>query len=231
MLKLIAPAIVLCLLAGISIDKASRHKIPPGVDDYHARVRAAVDSIPYVFGDWVGVDTEIRQEALRILDANVSLSRRYRNINTGQSATLLLVHSQDARSLLGHYPPVCYPSQGWTQLSASTCSIPSSPAPVRATEYAFAYETLEQSARIGVVHFTVLPDGRTSPDMGLLEVAARDNRVKYLGGASVQFILDSNLPSRERDDVCTGLVEAISSWMETVEAGLDGDSDKTEAAK
>ena len=221
MLKLISPVIVLCLLAGVYFDKASRHQIPEGVEKYHALVRASIDSIPYVIGDWVGVDTEIKQEALRILDANVSLSRSYRNLKTGWTATLLLVQSADTRSLLGHYPPVCYPSQGWTLLSTVPYSIPASPSAIQSTEYSFSYEALSQSAQIRVLHFTVLPDGRTAPDMELLEVAARNNQVKYLGGASIQFVLDAGLPEDERAEVCGNLAKALDDWLVVVESGLD----------
>jgi hypothetical protein len=209
------------MLAGVYFDKASRHQIPEGVEEYHALVRQSIESIPYVIGDWVGIDTEIKQEALKILDANVSLSRSYRNIKTGRTATLLLVHSGDSRSLLGHYPPVCYPSQGWTQLTAAPHSIPATPAAIQTTEYSFAYEALGQSAQIGVFHFTVLPDGRTAPDMQLLEVSARNNRAKYLGGASIQFIVDANLSLDERAEVSENLAKALSDWLLVVESGLD----------
>jgi hypothetical protein len=220
MLKLIAPGLSVLLLVGVAVDQSGREASPEGAAEYHARVLAAVQAIPYRLGDWVGVDTEIRQEALRILDANASLSRTYRNLSTGHTATLLLVHCSDSRSLLGHYPPVCYPSQGWTQLGATPHGIEREAESVAATEYAFAYESLANVAQLGVLHFTVLPDGRTAPDMGLLDQLARDKRSKFFGGASLQFIVDANLPDAMRDELYQMLYEAVSPWIETVQTGI-----------
>lgn len=220
MIRLIAPAVAMCLLAGIGVDASDRHAAPEGAEDYHRRVREAVAAIPYRIGGWVGVDQEIRQEALRILDANVSLSRTYRNLETGATATLLLVHCDDARRLLGHYPPVCYPSQGWTQVAASVREFDEPDAVWRATDYTFEYDTLQESARLGVLHFTALPDGRKAPDMALLEAAARDRRAKGLGGASIQIVLDANLDEQTRTEMFETLVKAAAPWLTMVGEGV-----------
>ena len=219
MLRLLPSFVVLVLLGGIYLDTASRQKMPEGIIVYHGQVRDAVVSIPYRVGNWVGTDREIRQEALRILDANVSLSRTYHNLETGRTATLLLVHGQDTRSLLGHYPPVCYPSQGWTQTGAIPRKVSSNGTSVDATEYTFAYESVDESAQLAVLHFTVLPDGRSAPDMQLLEAAARDRRGKFFGGASVQFIVDARSSAAERAEAYETLLGAVSQWVAVVQSG------------
>jgi len=220
MLRLLAPALALSMLAGVGLDRASREEVPAAAIDYHADVREGVSAIPYRVGDWVGVDTEIRQDALRILDANASLSRSYRHVSTGRTATLLLVHCDDSRSLLGHYPPVCYPSQGWTQVSASPREIAGSGVSFHTTEYMFEYENLNESARLGVLHFTVLPDGRTAPDMDLLDEAARDKRIRSFGGASLQIVIDGNLPESERSEIYEAMIQAATVWVKEVGTGL-----------
>lgn len=220
MLKLAAPIVSLCLLGAIGLDSAGRRYIPEGADEYHAHVAAAIELIPYRVGDWVGVDKEIRPEALRILDANVSLNRTYRHVKTGESAVLLLVHCSDARSLLGHYPPVCYPSQGWTEMDRRSRHLESPGLPVDATEYAFEHETLGQAGQIEVAHFTVLPDGRVAPNLDLLDESARDRRTKFFGGASLQMVVDANLPAPRRQEIYDTLLEAASPWIEVVQSGL-----------
>lgn len=220
-LRFIVPIITCALLAGIAADQAAREVAPAGVDEYHARVRAALDKIPYNIGDWIGKDTEIRQEALKILDANCTLSRVYRNYKTQHTATLLLVQCADARSLLGHYPPVCYPSQGWSEISSEPGSVPKSYGAFSTTRYAFAYDLMQQSNTLHVTHFTVLPDGRIAPDMGLLETAARDRRYTFCGGASVQLIVDSGLSENEQEEAYDMLFQAAAPWIEVVRAGLD----------
>ncbi|MCF6285170.1 MAG: EpsI family protein [Candidatus Hydrogenedentes bacterium] len=219
MLKFVAPLLTLGLLTGVVIDNASRQKAPEGVDAYHANVREAMQLIPYVIGDWVGTDTEIRQEALKILDANSTLSRVYRNLKTGRTVTMLLVQCADARSLLGHYPPVCYPSQGWSQLSSTPRSVATNDGSFEATEYVFGYDLLQQSAPLDVLHFTVLPDGRIAPDMQLLDSAARDRRFTFYGGASIQFIVSADLTDEERMEVYESFFEAAAPWIAMVQSG------------
>ncbi len=220
MLKCIAPLITFILLAGVAVDQADRQKAPEGVEAYQAQIREGVRSIPYIIGDWVGTDTEIRQDALRILDANCTLSRVYRNLRTGHTATLLLVQCADARSLVGHYPPVCYPSQGWNQRSAVPKSIAADGRTFESTEYVFGYDLLQQSNPLAVLHFTVLPDGRIAPDMQMLGVSARDRRQKFFGGASVQLIVDADLSDEERNGTYKLLIEAATPWVERVQSGI-----------
>jgi hypothetical protein len=220
MLKRVAPLLTVCLLAGISIDKAGRQHIPEGVDAYHANVREAVALIPFSIGDWVGIDTEIRYEALRILDANITLSRTYRHLGSGRTATLLLVHCDDARSLLGHYPPVCYPSQGWTQISSAPRVVVTGDMSVEASEYVFGYDSVDQPTQLGVLHFTVLPDGRTAPDMQLLDIAARNKRFKFFGGASIQLVVGAHLPDADRNEIYELLLKAAFPWIEQVQTGM-----------
>ena len=220
MLKIVAPLVTFGLLAGVAVDQAGRQKVPSGVEAYHARVRESEALVPYNVGNWVGTDTEIRQEALNILDANSTVSRTYRDLMTGRTATLLMVQCVDARSLLGHYPPVCYPSQGWSQLSSSHITVPRKPTSYVATEYAFSYELLQQSNSLEVLHFTVLPDGRLAPDMGLLDIAARDRRFTFYGGASVQFIVPAGLNEEDRKDVYGILYQAADPWISAVQTGL-----------
>jgi len=221
MLKFIVPLVTCGLLVGIAADQAAREVAPVGVEEYHASVREAESKIPFNIGEWIGTDTEIRQEALKILDANSTVSRVYRNLKTRRTATLLLVQCADARSLLGHYPPVCYPSQGWSQISSELMPIPPTYGEFEATRYAFGYDLMEQSSSLRVMHFTVLPDGRIAPNMGLLETAARDRRYTFCGGASVQLIVDSALSDAEQTEAYEMLFQAATPWIEAVRAGLD----------
>lgn len=220
MLKFLAPLVTIGLLTGVALDQSSRQVAPPGVEAYHASIREAENLIPYNIRNWVGTDTEIRQEALNILDANSTVSRVYRDLVTGHTATLLLVQCADARSLLGHYPPVCYPSQGWSQISSGIRPISPEYGTFEATEYTFGYDLLQQSNALEVLHFTVLPDGRIAPSMDLLEIAARDRRYTFYGGASIQFIVNSGLSDEERIETYEMLFQAAAPWISAVQSGI-----------
>ena len=220
MLKCVAPFITFVLLAGIAIGNADRQRAPEGVDAYQEQIREAVKLIPYVAGNWVGIDKEINQDALRILDANSTLSRVYRNLSTGGTATLLLVQCADARSLLGHYPPVCYPSQGWSEISSRPRTITVDSGTFNATEYVFGYDLIQKSTPLEVLHFTVLPDGQIAPNMDLLDISARDRRFTFFGGASVQFIVSAGLTDEERMDAYKLLYQAAAPWIARVKSGV-----------
>src|SRR5688572_8658902 len=105
-------ATVLVLLALLG-DRALLRMAPAETEPYHAAVRAAVAAIPQVSGNWVGKDVPVPDAAVQMLHPNVIFSRRYQNLSTNETVAVLLVHVRDARDVLGHYPPVCYPGQGW----------------------------------------------------------------------------------------------------------------------
>ena len=115
-----ATVIVLLALLG---DRMFLRMSPVQTDEYHASVKAAVEAVPTVVGSWVGIDTPVPEAAVRMLHPNIILSRRYQNLSTNETLTVLLVHVRDARDVLGHYPPVCYPGQGWrARASVGGCS-------------------------------------------------------------------------------------------------------------
>jgi hypothetical protein len=221
LIRWIAPGLALVLLAGVAIDQSTRETVPHDAGLYHQRVADDMTLIPLRFGNWVGVDTEIRQEALRILNANATLSRSYRNVVTGRRATLLVVHCADARSLVDHYPPVCYPSQGWRPAGHQPYEVVEVAQPVYATEYLFEYSALSEASQMNVFHFTVMPDGSTAPDMSQLNRSARDRRTRPFGGASVQIVVDANLSDAERHEIYDTLVSAVQDWLYSLDAGIE----------
>jgi hypothetical protein len=195
-------AVTLLVLLALLGDKAFLRVAPAQTEGYHASVRAAVDVLPVVNGSWVGVDVPVPEAAVRMLHPNVIVSRRYQNLSTRESVTLLLVHVKDARDVLGHYPPVCYPGQGWKTQAAQAIDWSVGPMVIRGTEYEFARDRLEGGARLIVDNFLVLAGGETCRNMDGVEVAAQDRKRKFLGAGQVQFVHDaSTTPQRRREIV------------------------------
>ena len=97
------------VIAGIAVHQHLAFYRTPGIDQYHANVRAAATLVPTMIGPWVGQDVPTRAQALTVLRPNVMISRHYVNIETGASVSLMLVHCVDAHSMVGHYPGRCYP--------------------------------------------------------------------------------------------------------------------------
>ena len=112
----LALLLTVVLLAGFGAYKRT-YPQPADAEPYLERVRQAVGDVPASFDEWHSRPIEIPADALDMLKPNAVLSRRYTHRDTGRSVNLLIVHCRTARDLVGHYPPVCYPSIGWIQRS------------------------------------------------------------------------------------------------------------------
>lgn len=57
-----------------------------------------------------------------ILALNAAISREYVRLGTfpTAAATIFVAYCDDARSMEGHHPPVCYPASGWSLLGDSS---------------------------------------------------------------------------------------------------------------
>src|SRR5208282_23181 len=91
-------------------------------DAFLAQAAQAAGKIPVSLpGGWtLQQDFPLERDAQAILQPNAYLNRRYQNIYTKQVVGFMLVECGDPRSMVGHYPPICYRGQGWTlqQVSA-----------------------------------------------------------------------------------------------------------------
>src|SRR5688500_20316463 len=125
------------VLSALVADRALFRKPPPAAEAYHAAVRAAAKNMAPTWGSWLAVEVPVPVAAVKMLHPNIIISRRFQNISTGESVSVLLVHVKDARDLLGHYPPVCYPGQGWRTQSINEVQWNSGAAVVQGTQYEF----------------------------------------------------------------------------------------------
>ena len=84
------------------------------INTYHVDIAELIEEIPIDVGDWVGREVPLPQSATSLLNPNGIVARQYINEDQGVIATLMIVQCRDARDMGGHYPPVCYPANGWT---------------------------------------------------------------------------------------------------------------------
>lgn len=199
-------ACVLVLVAA-QIDRTRQQEPAAVYQAYHARVRMAASQVPIHFGDWLGVDVPVPQGAVTLLKPNAIISRRYENLRTDRRVTLLIVHCQDARDLLGHYPPVCYTGQGWNQRSATPRDWQIGTRPIHGTQYRFEADEIGDNARqIVVDNFMLLPNGQTGRDMDAVGAAAAHLRRKLYGAAQVQLVYDAGMSDTERVQIFEQIV-------------------------
>jgi hypothetical protein len=203
----VAPiAATVLVLAALAADRALFRPVPAVADAHHARVRAAVESLPRYAGPWLGADAEVPPAAIKLLQPNAIVSREFRNIESGERVTLVLVHVRDARDILGHYPPVCYPSQGWVQTASRACDWRRPGRVLHGSEYTFVRDRLEGTATTVVDNFLVIPGGQTFRDMTGVEVAAQDRLRKLFGAGQVQFVHDGGVAPERRHQIVEELL-------------------------
>ncbi len=204
------------MLAGIAIDRFSLSHKSVDAEPYHLHVREAAVAVPYQFASWLGVDVPVPQGAINLLKPNVVISRRFEELGTGRRVSVLLVQCKDARDILGHFPPICYPGQGWTLISSTPRDWKIDGAPIHGTSYVFNPGTSGMGQRVVIDNFMLLPDGSTAPDMDAVEIAAQDARRKYFGAAQVQLVYDPSLSQQDREEMLGTFVKMLHPLMKTI---------------
>lgn len=211
-------ALSLVLLGAIGLNTLGRPS-PADAQQYHESVQRAFKSVPQRIGNWIGTDEPLLPAAIDLLQPNAVLHRSYRDIATGQVATLLLVQCKDARNLAGHYPPICYPAHGWQLDHQSPRVWTGSGFDINGIEYEFSYGTIAGAQRMIVTNFMLLPDGRTSPDMTAVYRVASDHQRRFYGAAQVQILTDARTPEQQRRRIVMDFVEASTDVLQTILSG------------
>ena len=176
---------------GAAVDRAE-------ADRRVSEVGARVVAIPYRLGDWVGRDIELPAAALEILHSSAAVSRRYSNLRTGDEARLAIVFCGDVRDMLGHHPPTCYPSSGWTASRAA--DDPPGAATLRldldgreVIANVFRFSKPDQAGgerRITIVGFFALPGVGLTPDPAVVRSRSTRRTVSARGAGQVQVLFD-----------------------------------------
>lgn len=220
----LGPLLAVALLAGLAYTDAARLR-PADAGDYHQRVAAAVDAVPYVVGDWIAHDVPIPTRATEMLKPNALLSRQYLNTRTGQRVSVLLVHTLDARDLIGHYPPECYPAAGWTlddRYAVDFTTPDGAPRPqqapptVEVARYRFHMNDFTRRRHLDVINLMILPTGEFSIGMAGLSGVSGDYRVRHFGAAALQFVFPEQTPRDQAEAVWQALFPALRPALNTI---------------
>jgi hypothetical protein len=232
---LLSGALLLAMIAYGGMDPAR----PAGAEAYQARVRQAVQAVPYGIGRWTGMDVQSSLSAIRLLRPNIILQRRYTNQDTGESVAILIVHCGDVRDMQGHYPPNCYPAHGWTRGPAAAVQIPvrtgvgedggvavAGETSYSATDYQFVRSDDGLEERMRVCNFFVLPGGgggrRVFANIGAVDAASRGVASAGLGAGQVQILASGSMPPERREEVVRTFVEAIEPAIRVIAGGING---------
>lgn len=217
--SLIWPAATFLLLVGVLIYQQNLYAKAEVDDGYFNEIADKIRGLPMSQGDWIGKSSEVPQSAVELLNANEVAAIRFSHLVTGESVEVLLVHCADARDLIGHYPPVCYPAHGWTSKSSAPMTLTHSGRPEESgdtppgaegggdnqqvselpcTYYQFERVDEGYSHTMSVMNFMVLPDGRIGPSMEIVNNAASDLTKRGKGVLQVQILFRDPMMSDKR---------------------------------
>ncbi len=218
----IAPFACIAVLASLMLAGGLQARTPAGADAYRARVRHAIEAIPYKIGPAVGSDVEPTRAAQLLLTPNKIFQRRYTDPSTGWAQSLMIVHCNDARDMRGHYPPNCYPAHGWNAESAETVGITLETQQADAMRYTFTRRDDLIDRRMTVLDFFVIPEGGGSvfADMKKMGRTARSSDVGGLGVAQVQIVFDEDSSPEWRERMVRESLAAIAPAIRVIGEGV-----------
>lgn len=190
---------------------------------HHDLVRdLAASKIPFSVGDWFARSLESPPAAVQLLHPNAMEGRAFVNSRTGETANLLFVHCSDARDILGHFPPVCYPAHGMTLESSQPREWKVAGLEVTGMRYRFSGKGAAPA--VSIDNFMILPTGRFGRDMDAVQLVAKDRRVRQFGVAQVQLITSGTLSDARRDEIFDLIVSSVVPVIRG--AGMEMESDR-----
>jgi len=79
-------------------------------------LRRPLDEIPLHFGSWRGEAHKLPAHIEKVAGADEYILRIYKDTRTGRSLQFYLTYNGRPRTVLGHRPDICFPSQGWKKV-------------------------------------------------------------------------------------------------------------------
>lgn len=187
------------------------------IDAYHDRVAGVVDTIPIDVGGWVGQQIDLPQSATNLLRPNAMVARHYINEEKGVSATLMLIQCRDIRDMTGHYPPRCYPANGWMESQGNPVGIFTlGEQPLR--RYGFTRVTGRVERGITVYSLFALPTGVLTTSMRDVRRLSADYEFRKYGAAQLQVVIDNEIDQQDHSWI---LQEMYEIARPTIQAVLD----------
>ncbi len=193
--------LVSVVMLGLLTRELSAREMPQDAAVHHSKVVEVSKTSPTLIGgEWKGGDVEVPDYAREILQPNVMLHRRYKNLRTGKTVSFLMVQCKDARDMVFHYPPICYKYAGWEKVGAKVEWFEIEGEEVEATEYRFKMG-FPSEQEIVIWNVMILPDGTLSPAMDSVHGVANDPKRRFYGAGQLQLIFDSDMRLARRREI------------------------------
>lgn len=220
--KLAIPLSLVALLA-IGAFRSNPAKSEDAVS-YHLDVLEIVEAIPIDFNRWVGEEIDLPDSATSLLKPNALVARRYVHRDRAVSVTLMIVQCRDARDMAGHFPPVCYPANGWlTDDDEPKAGLIGGH---EAAVYEFHRFAGSDERELTVYNMFVLPTGETSVDMDDVYRLSADYQYRHFGAAQIQILIDGTVDPEDHAWLLGEMHSVVERSIRRVLQG--GDQDREE---
>jgi len=185
----------------------------------NAEVRGSFRSLPYRIGAWVvEAEPDVPAAAVEILHPNAILSRRYINTGDGRWLSLLIVHCSDARDMQGHYPPNCYPANGWTLVAQRECTVPLQGQEIEMQIYDFRrMRGWANEDRLRVFNYFLLPNGDTALAMSAVKRLTRRHSTSVQGVAQIQLMASEDLSVEDSIEAIAELLDGLMPHLQVLQ--------------
>jgi len=219
-----APWATVAVLIVLSLALPNRAAIGALGGQRKAEIARALASVPNPIGRWTGVDDQtMAPEAQKLLKpTGRPLSRRY-VCPGGPWVHLVVVHCGDARDMIGHYPPICYPSNGWMETPAPAnpdhvLTVLNRPFPVR--EYGYSsYLADGREEAIRILNAFILPDGSVTREIDDINRQSERLSVAVQGVAQVQVITSGRVAVEESLSAAQEILNGMQDLFDALQFG------------
>jgi len=224
-----APWVTIALLVGMSWALPTHVVNSEQAQARKAEIAGTMEQVPYIIDGWIGEDAPVPPEAQKLLRPNAMLSRTYSQPGRGR-VHVLVVHCGDARDMIGHYPPICYPSAGWRRVPVTERDFAELEAlgerlPVRQYQFRRMGET-GMETRIRIFNGFVLPDGTVTPDIDDINEQSERLAVSVQGVAQLQVIVNAAMPLEEATTSAGEVLSGMPELLHSLGVGQGADRDR-----
>jgi hypothetical protein len=223
---ILGPVLCTAVLVGMSFENR-RYVSETDLEPFHARAARAIDSIPLAIPPWMGSEIELGKEERQLLKPNAYRCIEYVDTRAAaitdpsRSVKMMVAECRRANHMAGHYPPNCYPAQGYMQAGELQRDWVVAGQTIAGTEYQFERREQGRIIRTCVYNFMVLPQQGIKRDMKAIYASAEDYQQRYFGAAQFQVLFYGPLADAsardERDEIfaelitpCVGVIQTLS---------------------
>ncbi len=222
-----APLIALALLLLLPEVSPEGFANSEGILARNAQVARVFRAAPYRIGNWLGEDVEVPSAAIEILRPNAILSRRFERLDGEMSVDLIIVHCSDARDMQGHYPPNCYPANGWHPCDREEQHewvVLVGGQAIAMRVYSFRrIEGWGSERTLRVFNYFLVPNGEMTSDFGVMRRLASRLALSVQGVAQVQVVMSGESSFQDSIEAAEELLSGFSSIMAVLAQGKQHD--------